>query len=123
MRNKATKENMNLDLRRYGKNLYTKAEESGEGGDSGELDYEAIYQFYRKAVLKIVPEEYLQIVVAPEHLEDVEWGMGSDHENNTPGIWKADNVSEGNNPLFYVVDEHLNIDSAIYFGSYINRTV
>ena len=36
MRNKATKKNMDLDLRRYGKMLYTKAEESGgSNGDGG----------------------------------------------------------------------------------------
>lgn len=35
MRNKATKKNMDLDLRRYGKMLYTKAEESGGSGSSG----------------------------------------------------------------------------------------
>lgn len=35
MRNKATKKNMDLDLRRYGKMLYTKAEESGGSGGSG----------------------------------------------------------------------------------------
>lgn len=34
MRNKATKKNMDLDLRRYGNNLYSKAEQSGGGGDS-----------------------------------------------------------------------------------------
>lgn len=36
MRNKATKKNMDLDLRRYGKMLYSKAEKSGgSGGDEG----------------------------------------------------------------------------------------
>ena len=34
MRNKITKKNMDLDLRRYGKMLYSKAEKSGENGDS-----------------------------------------------------------------------------------------
>lgn len=37
MRNKATKKNMDLDLRRYGKMLYSKAEESG-GSDGGGSD-------------------------------------------------------------------------------------
>ena len=37
MRNKTTKKNMDLDLRRYGKMLYTKAEESG-GSDDGSGD-------------------------------------------------------------------------------------
>lgn len=35
MRNKATKENMNLDLRRYGRNMYTKAENNGGSSDDG----------------------------------------------------------------------------------------
>ena len=35
MRNKATKQNMNLDLRRYGRNMYSKAEESGGSGGGG----------------------------------------------------------------------------------------
>lgn len=40
MRNKATKKNMDLDLRRYGKMLYTKAEESGgsDGGGSADIN-------------------------------------------------------------------------------------
>ena len=47
MRNKATKQNMNLDLRRYGRNMYTKAENSGgsgggEGGESSDSIIEAI---------------------------------------------------------------------------------
>lgn len=35
MRNKATKKNMDLDLRRYGNKLYSKAEESGGSGSGG----------------------------------------------------------------------------------------
>jgi hypothetical protein len=35
MRNKATKKNMDLDLRRYGNNLYSKAEQSGGSDDGG----------------------------------------------------------------------------------------
>lgn len=40
MRNKATKKNMDLDLRRYGNNLYSKAEQSGgsDSGDSSDID-------------------------------------------------------------------------------------
>lgn len=38
MRNRATKKNMDLDLRRYGKMLYTKAEESG-GSGGGDSEY------------------------------------------------------------------------------------
>lgn len=42
MRNKATKKNMDLDLRRYGNKLYSKAKESGssDGGGSGSGDSE-----------------------------------------------------------------------------------
>lgn len=42
MRNKATKKNMDLDLRRYGDKLYSKAKESGgsNGGGSGSGDSE-----------------------------------------------------------------------------------
>ena len=118
MRNKATKKNMDLDLRRYGKMLYSKAENSEEGG-SGEVDYEAIYQFYRKIVLESVPEEYLQSAVIPEHLDDVEWGSGTNHANETRGIWKSTDVSgDYNTTLFCVVDERVRINSVIYVGPY-----
>lgn len=43
MRNKATKKNMDLDLRRYGNNLYSKAEQSGgSGGGESSVDFNTI---------------------------------------------------------------------------------
>lgn len=49
MRNKATKKNMDLDLRRYGRMLYTKAEESGSSGGgntpSGDITIDDVVKF------------------------------------------------------------------------------
>ena len=49
MRNIITKKNMDLDLRRYGKMLYSKAEESGGSGgsDSGRV---SIVDLFKEAV-------------------------------------------------------------------------
>ena len=118
MRNRATKENMNLDLRRYGKNLYTKAEESGGGGDSGEVDYEAIYQLYKNKIIKNIPEEYLEHVIIPEHYADIEVGSGMSEEYaDKLGIWKdTEYAPRGSEILFADVDNNSNMK--IYFGTY-----
>lgn len=98
------KKNKDLDLRRYGKNLYTKALQSGgnggsEGGggttdsegDEGTIDYEDIYQFYKQQVSGMLPPGFLETetFIAPEHLEDVINLEGIEYENGTAGIWST----------------------------------
>lgn len=125
MRNKATKKNMDLDLRRYGKMLYSKAEESGGsggGGDDGgstEIDYEAIYQFYKNKLIELFPEELIQRSIIPEHFVDIEDGVGysEDYENKT-GIWKARNIAAIENPIVLFSDVDVFNSDIIYFGTY-----
>lgn len=122
MRNKVTKKNMDLDLRRYGNKLYSKAEESGgsDGGGSGEIDYEAIYQFYKKEITKNIPESILLTAIIPEHLNDVQDGIGNNVEYiDKMGIWKTNNfrVNEinGRKIILHAINS---LGEVIYFGVY-----
>lgn len=127
MRNKITKKNMDLDLRRYGKMLYSKAEKSGgsdDGGDGGgstEVDYEAIYQFYKNKIVESIPEQYLEQVIIPEHYTDIELGGGTNTEyRGKMGIWYSDLEPIDAKNLFCEITTSPNIvvNKYIYFGNY-----
>lgn len=89
-----------------------------ESEDSGEVDYETIYQFYRKAILESIPEEFLQGAVIPEHLEEVERGNGDNYEDGTLGIWKSRILPMEGEVLFCCLDEGGATDNCIYVGQY-----
>lgn len=82
-----------LKLRRWGPAEYTEAKNSN-GGGSGEIDYEAIYQFYKKKVIESIPEESLEEARIPEHYADIECGFGDSEEyKNKIGIWFSDSIN------------------------------
>jgi len=84
----------------------------GGGGGSTEINYEAIYQFYKK----IIPEEVLQSAIIPEHINDIEDGNGNIEEYiNKLGIWSGTG-REGDIPLFNIID--MSENKLIYFGTY-----
>lgn len=128
------KKNKDLDLRRYGKNLYTKALQSGgdsssEGGggtidsegDEGTIDYEDIYQFYKQQILSLLPSEETETSIMPEHFEDIVDLEGEEYESGTLGIWSTDfpdPIAFGVNILFTVpFDESM---TYIVLGDYRN---
>lgn len=127
MRNKATKKNMDLDLRRYGNSLYSKAEQSGGsddggGGDSTEIDYEAIYQFYKKEITESAPEPLLLGAIIPEHLSDVQdVSIHNDEYVGKMGIWKINNRLADrlrNINILHAIDVASGSVYYIYFGNY-----
>ena len=100
----------------------------GSGGDdsggSTEIDYEAIYQFYKNKFIKTIPEEYIEQVIIPEHLNDVQYGIGSNKEYmGKLGIWKINNGSinrtGGNINILHAIGvDSESITEVIYFGPY-----
>ena len=106
----------NLDLRRFGKNEYTDAKNKS-GGGSGEIDYEAIYQFYKKKLVEGIPEQYLEQAIIPEHYADIEAGIGDSEEyENKLGVWIGD--AKNDDIALFNVLESPNISNPIYFGYY-----
>lgn len=116
--------NKDLDLRRYGKNLYTKALQSGGDGSSeggGEVvDYEGIYQFYRQQLLSMLPPE-VETFIIPEHFEDIVDLEGEEYESNTQGIWLTDYPNPAEFEV-YILFTVLSYESTTYivFGEYHN---
>ena len=109
----------NLDLRRFGKNEYTDAK-NNSGGGSGEIDYEAIYQFYKKKLVEGISEQYLEQAIIPEHYADIEAGIGDSKEyENKLGVWSGA-AREGDLPLFNIID--MSESKLIYFGNYYYTT-
>ena len=123
------KKNKDLDLRRYGKNLYTKALQSGgggssEGGEGGVVDYEGIYQFYKQQILSVLPPETAEGFIVPEHFEDIIEIYGQEYELGTAGIWSTGDldlisanevdilfsVHSDNDTIYIVVGEYRNTD-------------
>ena len=93
-------------------------DDGGSSGDSTEVDYEAIYQFYKKEIVKIVPGLFLKEAIIPEHFIDIEDGTGdSDEYANKFGIWKGTNIGDrGNKYLFTFIGSEES--KFIYFGQY-----
>lgn len=116
---------MDLDLRRYGNKLYSKAEQSGgsggddSSGDSTEIDYEAIYQFYKNQIISYLPEEEIENYIIPEHYADVEIGVGTSQEYiGKNGIWKISGGSAPGKTLFDDLNNFTNEPTTIYIGLY-----
>lgn len=87
--------------------------------DSTEIDYEAIYQFYKQKVIESIPEEYLEQVIIPEHYSDIENGNGNSNEYiNKSGIWYSESLPLGSKLLFCEIDFNSEIEKNIYFGTY-----
>jgi len=110
-----------LKLRRWGQAEYTEAKNSNRGG-SGEIDYEDIYQFYKKKVIETISEEYLEEAIIPEHFIDIVDGTGESAEyENKYGIWKGE-LGKSDMPLFVYLS-NVPDTPQIYFGEYIMRTI
>ena len=92
-------------------------DDSGSGGGSAEVDYEAIYQFYKEEIAKTLPPQLFQKAIIPEHFIDIVDGTGASAEyENKYGIWK-DELIEGYTPLFTDFSNARDI-TQIYFGKY-----
>lgn len=77
---------------------------NNNGGNS-DIDYEAIYQFYREEFLAM--PDFPSDAVMPEHLTDVINITNSDYPENTFGIWFTTNFYTDPNIsfLFTVIDD------------------
>lgn len=115
-----------LKLRRWGPAEYTEAKNSNEGDDgcsggSTEIDYEAIYQFYKNKLIEATPQEFLESAIIPEHYAFIEIGHGpsSEYENKF-GIWYSDSqVSDKTGKiLFCETNSNFEIVKYIYLGNY-----
>lgn len=117
-----------LKLRRWGPAEYTEAKNSN-GGGSGQIDYETIYQFYKQKFIESIPEQsleqFLEQTIIPEHYTDIEPGIGisAEYENKT-GIWYSDtiiyNLREEDIELFCEirVTPFPTVVKRIYIGTY-----
>lgn len=67
---------------------------SGSGSDSGtgEIDYEAIYQFQIKKLKDRLPAPLFSDAIIPEHYSDVTNCTGTEYSDGTPGVFKASSV-------------------------------
>lgn len=95
-------------------------DDSSSGG-STEIDYEAIYQFYKKQIIESIPEEYLEQAIIPEHYADIEEGNGNSEEyRNKSGIWRSKGIKDDVEGLFceIITSPYLEITKYIYFGEY-----
>lgn len=92
-------------------------DEQGGGGNtpSDEIDYEAVYQFYKKKVIENIPEESLRKAIIPEHYTDIEDGnVDSPEYANKMGIWYSESEPIDGNILFCEIN--FKIDKYIYAG-------
>jgi hypothetical protein len=95
--------------------------DGGEGGGSSEVDYEAVYQFYKKKIIELLPEETVQKAILPEHYADIELGGGNVPEyENKVGFWYTDSseydLSTLDRELFCEINNTFRISKRIYFG-------
>lgn len=98
-------------------------DDSGSGG-STEIDYEAIYQFYKKKVIESIPEEYLREAIIPEHYADIEVGNGDSSEyTNKIGIWYSESEPIDGSILFCEINSEIKINKCIYFGLYSKQHI
>ena len=93
------------------------SDDDSSGGGSTEIDYEAIYQFYKKKLVEgIIPEQDLEQAIIPEHVNDIEDGDGNIEEYiDKFGIWSGTG-RKGDVLLFNNIDMPEN--KFIYFGKY-----
>ena len=92
------------------------------GGSSAEVDYEAIYQFYKNKIIESIPEESLEDAIIPEHYADLEFGMGNSQEyRGKSGIWLSYSAQPDFTDLFCEIETspYLATIYHIYFGDYI----
>lgn len=67
-----------------------KAEASGDSdSETGEIDYEAIYQFQIKKLKDRIPAPILSDTIIPEHYSDVTDCVGTEYSEGTYGVFKA----------------------------------
>lgn len=106
------------------------AEESGGSDDGGgegstEVDYEAIYQFYKRKLIELLPEGLIQNSIIPEHYADIELGYGYSPEyTGKLGIWYSDSseydLAVGDKELFCEINSSsFEINKRIYFGMFV----
>lgn len=91
MRTKVTKKNMDLDLRRYGNKLYSKAEKSGGSGDGGDDEP--------------TPQTYVPLQFLPYAYKIAGWVDISDSEAPS---WIGE-IEDPNNPGTYITEIKGNI--------------
>lgn len=62
---------------------------SDDGGDGGsiEIDYEAIYQFYKSLIIASVPPQALETFILPNTLNDIIEQENDIYPENTFGFW------------------------------------
>ena len=100
--------------------------DSGDDGGSTEIDYEAIYQFYKGKLIELLPEELIQNSIIPEHYADIELDYGDSPEYTDKfGIWYSDsnryNLGIGDKELFCEINSSsFVINKRIYFGMFKN---
>lgn len=95
--------------------------DDGGSGGSTEIDYEAIYQFYKNKLIEATPQEFLESAIIPEHYAFIEIGHGpsSEYENKF-GIWYSDSQvsDETGKILFCETNSNFEIVKYIYLGNY-----
>ena len=98
-----------MKLRRWGPAEYTEAKNSNEG-ESGQIDYETIYQFYKQKFIESDAKEYIEPIIEngifPEHYSEVPDLHNQDIPTKS-GIYKNMPTNGGDGmkiPLFNEID-------------------
>lgn len=99
-------------------------EASSSGGGTGEIDYEAIYQFQVKKLKDSPYADLLSSAIIPEHYSDVTSCIGTEYPNKTLGVFKVgtDYLPNNKTALYNIVSNALFMDwtngDVIFFGEY-----
>ena len=94
---------------------------NNNSGGNSDIDYEAIYQFYKNITIETILEgQNIDNFIIPEHFTDIKEGTGdSDEYENKYGIWKGDAGKNGIILFTYFSIAISPFDTiSIYFGKY-----
>jgi hypothetical protein len=95
----------------------------GGNTPSGDIGYEEIYQFYKKQITTMLPQELLNNHVIPETFNDIQSYRGHLYESGKKGIWFCyyDEIQNLSSPmlLFTTFDNNNMIEKCIFLGEYV----
>lgn len=99
-------------------------EASSSDSGTGEIDYEAIYQFQIKKLKDKTLAPILSNAIIPEHYSDVIDYAGTEYSNGTTGVFKVnfDSLPNTKSALYSIIGGVLFMDwtngDVVFFGEY-----
>lgn len=109
----------NHTTRQWEKIMSSNGSSSGSDSGTGEIDYEAIYQFQIKKLKDKLPSSLLSEAIIPEHYSDVTNCTGTEYSAETLGVFKA---SQNYHESAKIVALH-NIVSGVLFTDLTNGDI